>query len=106
MNAVAGSRKEKESELVPTSPTGTKWTVEKPKNHLLAEWIEFGHTLRIASEEDILSLISKVETYLGSLQNDETLADAAYGEYVRGCAKTTLRAAQSELRNRGSNRSG
>ena len=100
MNAVAGSPKEKESELLPTSLTWSKWMVEKPENRFLGEWIELGRNLRIASDEEILSLISSVETYLEGMLDGETLASPEYGQYVRGCAKTTLKAARTELRNR------
>ena len=74
MKAVASSRKEKESDLVPTtSLAGTKWTVEKPETRALGEWIEFGHKLRSASDEEILSLMSSVATYLEEKLNEETL---------------------------------
>src|SRR5215207_8743430 len=102
MKAVYGSRKEKESNLVPTtSLAGTKWTVEKPEIRALGEWIEFGHKLRSASDREILSLMSSVATYLEEKQKDETLPNTDdYREYVRGYANTTLKAAGAELAKR------
>jgi hypothetical protein len=108
MKAVASSRKEKESDLVPTtSLAGTKWTVEKPEKHALGEWIEFGHKLRSSSDEEILSLISSVVRYLEDKLNDETLVSTGeYREYVRGYANTILKAAQVEHAKRHSERPG
>ena len=74
MKAVASSQKEKESDLVPTtSLAGTKWTVEKPETRALGEWIEFGHKLRSASDEEIICLISSVATYVEEKLNEEKL---------------------------------
>jgi len=106
MNAVAGSRKAKESKLVPMSLTGTKWPVEKPELLVMGEWIELGRKLRSAPHEEILSFIGSVETYLEDEVNDETLPDAAYREYVRRRAKTILEAARAELRKRNLERLG
>ncbi|MDQ3925962.1 MAG: hypothetical protein M3272_03105 [Actinomycetota bacterium] len=47
--------KTKESDLGSTSLAGTKYIVENPDKHALGEWIEFGHKLRSASDEEILS---------------------------------------------------
>ena len=104
----AGNKKIKESDLVPTSLAETKWTVEKPEIRALGEWIEFGHKLRSASDEEILSLISSVVMYLEDKQNDETFpsTDYNYREYVRGYANTTLNAARAELAKRHSERLG
>jgi hypothetical protein len=107
MNTVAGSQKEKESGLAPTSLAGTKWPVEKPEIRALGEWIEFGRKLRSASDEEILSLISSVVRYLEDKLNDETLASTDdYREYVRGYANTILKAAQDEYAKRHSERLG
>jgi hypothetical protein len=108
MKPLAGSRKEKELDLVPTpSLAGTEWPVQKPEIRALGEWIEFGHKLRSASDEEILSLISSVEMYLEDKQNDETLLSTGeYREYVRGYANTTLNAARAELAKRHSERLG
>jgi hypothetical protein len=100
MNTVAGSQKERESSLAPTSLAGTKWPVEKPEIRALGEWIEFGRKLRSASDEEILSLIGSVVIYLEDKLNDETPPSADYGAYVRGHAKTILEAARAELRKR------
>ena len=102
MKAVASSRKEKESDLVPTtSLAGTKWTVENPETRALGEWIEFGHKLRSASDEEILSLMSSVATYLEEKLNEETLPSTDdYRDYVRGYATTRLKAARAELARR------
>src|ERR687890_2717575 len=102
MNTVAGSENEKDSGLPPTSIAGTtKCPVEKPEKHALGEWIEFGHKLRSASDEEILSLIRSVVMYLEDNQNDETLLSTGeYREYVRGYANTTLNAARAELAKR------
>ena len=94
MNAVAGSRKAKESEHVPTSLKGTKWTVDKPELLVVGEWIELGRKLRSAPDEEILSFIGSVETYL------------KYSEYVRRYAKTILEAAKAEQRKRNLERLG
>ena len=106
MNAVDSSRKAKESELVPMSLTGTKWTIEKPELLVMGEWIELGRKLRSASDGEILSLISSVETYLKDKLDDETLPSADYRVYVRRYAKTILKAAQVELRRRNLRRLG
>ena len=102
MKAVASSRKEKESDLVPTtSLSGAKWTVEKPETRALGEWIEFGHKLRSASDEEILSLMSSVVMYLEDKQKDETLPSTdEYREYIRGYANTSLKTARAELARR------
>src|SRR5215208_8379138 len=99
MNTVAGSRKERESSLAPTSLSGSKWPVEKPETRALGEWIEFGRKLRSASDEEILSLIGSVETHLEDKLNDETSPSAHYDYrvFVRGYAKTILEAARAEL---------
>ena len=98
MNAVAGSRKERESSLAPVSLLGTKWPVEKPEIRALGEWIEFGRKLRSASDEEILSLIGSVVIYLEGKLKDETIPSTHYNyrEYVRGYANTILKAAQVE----------
>jgi hypothetical protein len=108
MNTVAGSRKERESSLAPTSLLGTKWPVEKPEIRALGEWIEFGRKLRSASDEEILSLIGSVAMYLKDELNDETFPSTHYNyrEYVRGYANTILKAAQAELAKRHSERLG
>ena len=100
MNTVAGSRKEKES----------KWPVENPEMRALSEWtlgewIEFGHKLRSASDEEILALIGSVVTYLEDELNDELFPSPYYNynnytEYVRGYTKIILKAARVELRKR------
>ena len=97
MNTVAGSRKEKESGLAPTSLAGTKWPVEKPEIRALGEWIEFGRELRSASDKEILSLIGSVAMYLKDKLKDETFPSTHYNyrEYVRGYANTVLTAAQA-----------
>jgi hypothetical protein len=101
MKPLAGSRKEKELDLVPTpSLAGTEWPVEKPEIRALGEWIEFGHKLRSASDEEILSLMSSVEMYLEDKQKDEILPSTDYEEYVRGYANTILKAAGAELAKR------
>jgi hypothetical protein len=107
MNTVAGSRKERESSLAPTSLSGTKWPVEKPEIRALGEWIEFGRTLRSASDEEILCLIGSVVIYLEKLK-DETFPSTHYNyrEYVRGYANTILKAAQVEHAKRHSERLG
>jgi hypothetical protein len=98
MNAVAGSRKERESSLAPTSLSGTKWPVEKPEIRPLGEWIEFGRKLRSASDEEILFLIGSVVMYLEDKLKNETFPSTHYNyrEYVRGYANTILKAAQVE----------
>jgi hypothetical protein len=116
MNAVAGSRKEKESGLAPTSLAGTKWPVENPEMRALSEWtlgewIEFGRKLRSASDEEILALIGGVVMYLEDELNNEPFPSPYYNynnytEYVRGYAKTILKAARAELRKRNSERLG
>lgn len=108
MNTVAGSRKEKESGLAPTSLAGTKWPVEKPEIRALGEWIEFGRKLRSASDEEILTLIGSVAMYLKDKLNDETFPSTYYDyrEYVRGYANTILKAAQAEHAKRHSERLG
>ena len=89
------------------SLAGTKWTVEKPENHALREWIEFGHKLRSGSDEEIVSLISSIVMYLEDKLNEETLLSTGeYREYVRGYANTTLNAARAELAKRHSKRLG
>ena len=101
MKPLGGSRKEKELDLVPTpSLAGTEWPVEKPEIRALGEWIEFGHKLRSASDEEILSLMSSVVRYLKDKQKDETLPSTDYEEYVRGYANTILKAAGAELAKR------
>src|SRR5215211_2348588 len=104
MNTVAGSRTERESSLAPTSLSGTKWPVENPEKRALGEWIEFGRTLRSASDEEILSLIGSVVVYL----KEETFPSTHYNyrEYVRGYANTILKAAQVEHAKRHSKRLG
>jgi hypothetical protein len=108
MNTVAGSPKEKESGLAPTSLAGTKWPVEKPEIRPLGEWIEFGRNLQSASDEEILSLIGSVVMYLKDELNDETFPSTHYNhrDYVRGYANTILKAAQAELAKRHSERLG
>jgi hypothetical protein len=108
MNTVAGSRKEKESGLAPTSLAETKWPVEKPEIHALGEWIELGRKLRSASDEEILSLMGSVAMYLKDKLKDETFpsTDYNYREYVRGYANTILKAAQAEHAKRHSERLG
>ena len=108
MNTVAGSRKEKESGLAPTSLAGTVWPVEKPEILPQGEWIEFGRKLRSASDEEILSLIGSVVMYLKDKLKDETFPSTHYNyrEYFRGYANTILKAAQSELAKRHSERLG
>jgi hypothetical protein len=108
MNTEAGSRKEKESGLVPTFLAGTKWPVEKPELRAMGEWIEFGRKLRSASDEEILSLISSVVIYLKDQPKDETFPSTYYDyrEYVRGYANTILKAAQDEHAKRHSERPG
>ena len=101
MKPVAGSRKEKESDLVSTTfLAGTKWTVEKPEIRALGEWIEFGRKLRSASDGEILSLMSSVVRYLEDKQKDEILPSTDHEEYVRGYANTILKAAGAELAKR------
>src|SRR5829696_704100 len=104
MNAVAGSRKERESSLAPVSLSGTKWPIEKPETRALGEWIEFGRKLRSASDEEILSLIGSVVIYL----EDKPFPSIHYNyrEYVRGYANTILKAAQVEHAKRRSERLG
>ena len=106
MNAVAGSRKERESSLAPTSLSGTKWPVENPETRAVGEWIEFGRKLRRASDEEILSLIGSVVIYLEDKLKDETFPSTHYNyrEYVRGYANTILKAAQGEHAKRHSER--
>ena len=106
MNAVAGSRKERESSLAPTSLSGTKWPVEKPETRAVGEWIEFGRKLRSASDEEILSLIGSVVIYLEDKLKDETFPSTHYNyrEYVRGYANTILKAVQVEYAKRDSER--
>ena len=108
MNAVAGSRKERESSLAPTSLSGTKWPIEKPEIRPLGEWIEFGRKLRSASDEEVLSLIGSVVIYLEDKLKDETFSSIHYNyrEYVRGYANTILKAAQVEHAKRHSERLG
>ena len=108
MNTVAGSRKERESSLAPTSLSGTKWPVEKPETRAVGEWIEFGRKLRSASDEEILSLIGSVVIYLKDKLPDETFPSTHYNyrEYVRGYANTILKAAQDEHAKRHSERLG
>ncbi len=106
MNAVAGSRKERESSLAPTSLSGTKWPIERPETRALGEWIEFGRKLRSASDEEILSLIGSVVMYLEDKLKDETFPSTHYNyrEYVQGYANTILKAAQVEHAKRHSER--
>ena len=88
------------------SLAGTKWPVEKPEIRALGEWIEFGRNLQSASDEEILSLIGDVVTYLKDKVNDETFPSTYYNyrEYIRGYANTILKAAQAELAKRHSER--
>ena len=73
----------------------------------MGEWIEFGHKLRSASDEEIVSLISSIVMYLEDKLNEETfLSTGEYREYVRGYANTTLNAARAELAKRHSERLG
>src|SRR5918997_2174297 len=106
MNTVAGSRKEKESDLPPTSLAGTKWPIEKPEIRALGEWIEFGRKLQSASDEEILSLMASVVMYLKDKMNDETFPSTHYNyrEYVRGYANMILKASQAEFAKRHSER--
>ena len=108
MNTVAGSRKERESSLAPTSLLATKWPVENPETRAVGEWIEFGRKLRSASDEEILSLIGSVVMYLEDKLKDETFPSTHYNyrEYVRGYANTILKAAQVEHTKRHSKRLG
>lgn len=68
----------------------------------MGEWIEFGRKLRSASDEELLSLTGSVVTYLEDKVNDETFPSTHYNyrEYLRGYAKTILKAAQGELAKR------
>lgn len=102
MNAVAGPQEEQEVGLTPTSLAGTKWLLENPETRALGEWIEFGRKLQSAPDEDLLSLKSSVVTYLEEKGNDEAFPSTHYNyrEYVRGYAKSILKAAQSELAKR------
>jgi hypothetical protein len=102
MNTAAGSRKEKESGLPPTSLAGIIWPIEKPEIRALGEWIEFGRKLRSASDEEILFLIGSIVMYLKDKLTDETLPSTHpnYKEYVRGYANTILKASQAELAKR------
>ena len=102
MNTVQGSRKQKEAGLPPTSLAGTVWSVEKPEILPLGKWIEFGRKLRSASDEEILSLIGSVETYLEDKLHDETFPSTHYNYrvYIRGYARTILQAARAELAKR------
>ena len=103
MKPLAGSRKEKELDLVPTpSLAGTEWPVEKPEIRALGEWIEFGRQLRSASDEEILSMMSSVAMYLKDKLKDETFPSTHYNyrEYVRGYANTIFKAAGAELAKR------
>ena len=102
MNTVAGSLKEQESGLLPTSLTGGKWPVQNLRILTLGEWIEFGRKLRSASDEEILSLIGSVVTYLEDKLYEETFPSTYfnYKEYVRSYATTILKAARAELRKR------
>jgi hypothetical protein len=85
-------------ELVPMSPTETRWMVDKPELSVMGEWIELGRKLRSASDGEILSLIDSVETCLKDKLENETLPSSAdYREYVRGYAETILKAARAEL---------
>jgi hypothetical protein len=108
MNTVAGSRKERESGLAPTSLAASKWPIEKPETRALGEWIEFGRKLRSAPDEEILSLIGSVVIYLKDKLKDETFSSTHYDyrEYVRGYANTILKAAQDEHAKRHSERLG
>ena len=74
----------------------------------MGEWIEFGRKLQSASDEEILSLISDVVTYLEDKLNEETFPSTypSYREYVRGYAKTILKATRAELRKRNLERLG
>jgi hypothetical protein len=112
MNAIAASPwNEKESGLLaPMSLAGTKWTVENPEKRALGEWVEFGRKLQSASDEEILSLIRSVVTYIEDRLDEETFPKLdeetftstypSYKEYVRGYANTILNAARAELRKR------
>ena len=108
MNTVAGSRKERESSLAPTSLSGSTWPIEKPETRALGEWIEFGRKLRSASDEEILSLIASVLMYLKDKLKDETFLSThyTYREYVRGYANMILKASQAEFAKRHSERLG
>jgi hypothetical protein len=72
----------------------------------LREWIEVGRKLRSASDEEILSLIGSVVTYLEDQLQADTLPNTDYRKYVRGYATTTLKAARAELAKRRSKRLG
>jgi len=112
MNAIASPCNENDSGLAPTSPARSKWTVENPEKCALGEWIEFGRKLRSASDEEILSLVGSVETYLEDELNHETFPSAhyithyGYRAYVRGYAETILEAARAELGKRNLKRPG
>jgi hypothetical protein len=100
MYVIAGPGNEKESGLAPTtSLAAIKWPIKNPEKRAVGEWIEFGRKLRSASDEEILSLIGSVETYLEDKLNDETSPSAHYDYrvFVRGYAKTILEAARAEL---------
>ena len=88
------------------SVAGIKWPVEKPELRAMGEWIEFGRKLRSASDEEILSLIGSVVTYLEDQLKGETFpsTDYNYREYVRGYANTILKAAQAEHEKRPNDR--
>jgi hypothetical protein len=108
MNAIAAPWNEEESGLTPTSLAGTKRMLENPETRALGEWIGFGRKLRSASDEEILSLIGSVETYLEHEPHEETLPSIHYNyrAYIRGYAKTILEAARAELGKRNLKRSG
>jgi hypothetical protein len=108
MNAVAAPWNEKEPGPAPTSPAGSKWTLEDPEKRAMGEWIELGRKLRSASDEEILSLIGSVETSLEDKLKDETFPSTHhdYRAFVRGYAETILEAARAELGKRNSKRPG
>jgi len=91
----------KESDLLARLLMGTKWTVKKPEQCTLGEWIELGCKLRDAPDREILSLIGSVETYLEDQLYEKTLPSSFdYREYVQRYAETILVAARDELRKR------
>jgi hypothetical protein len=108
MNVVAAPWNEKEPGPAPTSAAGIKWTVENPVKRAMGEWIELGRKLRGASDEEILSLMGSVETYLEVKLNNETPPSTHYDyrAYVRGYAMSILEAARAELGKRNSKRPG
>ena len=96
-----------ESKLVPTSLAEGKWPTEQPERCSVGAWIEFGRTLRGASDNEILSLIGAVETHLEEKLEDKTrFLNAEYKEYVREYAEVILESARTEIRKRNLNRLG